>query len=78
MPHARMGARHQAGVVAGVRGQRRGERRVVGGAPGPHGGQDRGEPGPEVGVAHARGGVVDGRIDPGVALTVPVEQRLQG
>ena len=73
-----MGAGHARRVVAGVRGQRRGERRVVRRAPGPDGGQDRGEPGPEVGVAHARGGVVDGRVDPGVAVAVPAEQRLQG
>ena len=66
VPDACVGAGHGSGVVAGVRGQRRGEGHVVSGAPGPDGGQDRGEPGAEVGIAHPRGRVVDGRVDPGI------------
>ncbi len=77
MPDPVVGAGHGGRVGTCVRGQGRREGHVVSGPPGAHDGQDGSEPGPEIGVARTGGSVVDGRVDPGVAAAMPVQQRPQ-
>ena len=61
-PHAAPAARIPAHVVAGVPGQRLRERPVVGGAPVLDGGENGGQPRPEIRVAHPGRRVVDGGV----------------
>ncbi len=59
-------------------GKCRGEGPIVRGTPDADGGENGGEPGGEVRVAHAGRGVVDGRVGPGVVVAVAAEQVPQG